>query len=168
MYDPRVLANFILDTADRRGLSITNMALHKIMFFAHGWSIGERGRPLVAATFEAWQHGPVMPIIYRQFSKFGRQPVRDRATRVDVATGRDMPIEGVLAPEDAAFVERVTEMLGPVSALVLSDMSHEPGGPWDAVWNSRERVNPGMVIPHDLIANHFKQQAAGRKHAHVH
>lgn len=168
MYDPRVLANFILDAADRRGLSITNMALHKIMFFAHGWSIGERGRPLVAATFEAWQHGPVMPIIYRQFSKSGRQPVRDRATRVDVASGRDVPVAGSLAADDAAFVERVTEMLGPVSALVLSDMSHEPGGPWDMVWNSSRRVNPGMVIPHDMIATHFKAQAAERKKTHVH
>lgn len=168
MYDPRVLANFILDAADRLGLLITNMALHKIMFFAHGWSIAERGRPLVAATFEAWQHGPVMPIIYRQFSKFGRQPVRDRATRVDIATGRDVRMDAKLAVDDAAFVERVTAMLGPVSALVLSDMSHEPGGPWDLVWNSKQRVNPGMVIPHDLIASYFAQQAAGRKQTHVH
>jgi uncharacterized phage-associated protein len=168
MYDPRALANFILDAADRQGLVITHMALHKIMFFAHGWSLAERGEPLLAATFEAWQHGPVLPIVYRQFSKCGRQPIRDRATRIDLATGRDLRFDAVLAAEDAAFVERVTELLGPVSALVLSDMSHEPGGPWDMVWNGKQRVNPGMVIPHALIAEHFRERAAARKGRHVH
>lgn len=168
MYDPRALANFILDVADRRGFSVTNMALQKIMFFAHGWSLAERGKPLLTATFEAWPRGPVLPIIYRQFSKFGREPIRDRATRIDMISGHDEYVSPILANEDADFVQSVTEMLAPVSAFVLSDMSHEPDGPWDLVWNSKQRTNPGMVISHDLIADYFTNQAAERKSGHVH
>jgi hypothetical protein len=95
--DPRAVANFILDVADIRGLPITNMSLNKIIYFAHGWSLGKRGKPLVSATFEAWQHGPVLPLIYRQFSKAGSMAISFRATAIDPSSGRVFDTEPDIA-----------------------------------------------------------------------
>ncbi|URK89026.1 hypothetical protein LP421_15955 [Rhizobium sp. RCAM05350] len=34
-YDPRAVANLLLDEADRLGIKITNLALQKLLYFAH-------------------------------------------------------------------------------------------------------------------------------------
>ena len=36
-YDARAVANFILDLAERDGRALTQVALLKILYFAHGW-----------------------------------------------------------------------------------------------------------------------------------
>ena len=46
MLDVRALANFILDKADERGISITNMALNKIAYFVHCDYLIEKSDPL--------------------------------------------------------------------------------------------------------------------------
>lgn len=56
-YDPRALANFMLDEAERNGLALTNLASQKLLYFAHGMFLNETKRPLVKGFFEAWQYG---------------------------------------------------------------------------------------------------------------
>ncbi|EPZ76727.1 hypothetical protein M798_03280 [Brucella melitensis ADMAS-G1] len=34
-YDPRAIANLMLDEADRSGIQVTNLALQKLLYFAH-------------------------------------------------------------------------------------------------------------------------------------
>ena len=63
-YDPRSIANLLLDEADRLAINITNLSLQKLLYFAHGLSLIEDGKPLVSGYFEAWQHGPVHPLVY--------------------------------------------------------------------------------------------------------
>jgi len=58
-FDPRSIANFMLDEADRVGVGITNLALQKLLYFAHGIFLNETKGPLVSGYFEAWQYGPV-------------------------------------------------------------------------------------------------------------
>src|SRR5689334_22090572 len=117
VYDPRIVANFVLDVADSRGLQITNMALNKILYFAHGWSLAQRSEPLISATFEAWQYGPVLPLIYRQFSRAGSDTIDFRATSINPATGEDIVVPANLIPEDESFVAAMTEFYAPRHAF---------------------------------------------------
>jgi uncharacterized phage-associated protein len=34
-YDPRAVANLMLDEADSSGIKVTNLALQKLLYFAH-------------------------------------------------------------------------------------------------------------------------------------
>jgi len=146
--DVREIGNAILGIADAAGFSLTNMSLNKIIYFAHAWSLAHYGRPLVDSAFEAWQYGPVHPQVYRQLKGNKDQPVRCPLTRIDIESGRDVPVEVRLEPEDRELVERVTLFYGRMSAGRLVEISHEPGAPWDQVWATGERVaQPGMVIP---------------------
>ena len=85
--DPRSIANLMLDEADRCGHRITNLALQKLLYFAHAIFLIEEKRPLVSGYFEAWEYGPVNPTAYQAFKSAGTQPITFRATRVEVATG---------------------------------------------------------------------------------
>ena len=73
-YDPRAVANLLLDTADEFGVDVTNLALQKLLYFAHGHFLKQIGQPLVQGAFEAWNNGPVHPAIYHAFKGAGREP----------------------------------------------------------------------------------------------
>ena len=74
--DPRSFANLMLDEGDRLGIELTNLALQKLLYFAHGIFLNEsRGKPLVSGYFEAWQHGPVRPAAYKAFKGAGARPI---------------------------------------------------------------------------------------------
>jgi uncharacterized phage-associated protein len=87
-YDGRAIANCVLDLADAEGIQLSNLALQKIVYFCHAWHLVETGNPLVKTEFEAWQHGPVLQYLYRQFKAFENQPIRARATAMNPHSGK--------------------------------------------------------------------------------
>ena len=86
-YDGRMVANFILDFCEQRGRIVTNLALQKIVYFCHVWSLILLGRALVRHKFEAWEFGPVLPYLYREFKELDRAAINRRATRLDPIDG---------------------------------------------------------------------------------
>jgi uncharacterized phage-associated protein len=104
-YDPRAVANLMLDEADKRGWTITNLALQKLLYFAHGIHLTKTKRPLVSGYFEAWQYGPVHPAVYRAFKPSGSAPIINRAVAKDPLTGktRDLP-----KPTDLEVIDLVS------------------------------------------------------------
>ncbi|MFK4532089.1 putative phage-associated protein [Bradyrhizobium ottawaense] len=52
VYDPRCIANLMLDESERIGQPLTNLALQKLLYFAHAIYLIEHRRPLVSGYFE--------------------------------------------------------------------------------------------------------------------
>jgi uncharacterized phage-associated protein len=161
-YDARVIANFVLDTADRLGLPITNMALNKIIYFSHGWYLAQHREPLVNYKFEAWEHGPVLPNVYHQFKSYRDRPIDGRATSINLETGRDELAVGAIDILDKQFLERMTSFYGLKPAHILSSMSHESDAPWAQTRGAKAR--PGMVISDESIRGYFELKLSKRKH----
>lgn len=156
-YDGRAVANFILSESAEQGWAVTNLSLQKIVYFCHVWSLIELGRPLVRHNFEAWQFGPVLPYLYREFSSFEADPITTRAKKLDRATGEMKEAVGEFDPDTRALLVRVVRFYSRLSAGQLVDLSHVAGGPWEIVWNHGGRVNPGMKIENDKIANFYSK-----------
>lgn len=156
-YDPRAIANLMLDEADRRGIKITNLALQKLLYFAHGIHMKRGKGPLVSGYFEAWQYGPVHPAVYRAFKRNGAEPIAFRAVKQDPLTGRtsELPI-----PDDMAVVDLISDVVrhfGPMSPGRLVDLSHAKGSPWSVVVDkARTNVAFGMRIPDNVILDRFQ------------
>ena len=51
-YDSRAIANLMLDEGQRHSRGITNLALQKLLYFAHGLFLVERSRPYRTCTEE--------------------------------------------------------------------------------------------------------------------
>lgn len=87
-HDSRAVANEILNIAERSGLKLTPMQVLKLAYLAHGWSLSLLDRPLSKHAAQAWQYGPVIPQIYRAFSRFGASHVdelaRDKSTGIEI------------------------------------------------------------------------------------
>src|SRR4051812_4161867 len=92
-HDGRAVANFVLDCADRFGVSVTNLSLQKLVYFCHVWSLIDLRKPLIRHSFEAWEYGPVLQYLYREFKGLGASPIKTRARRLDPFSGRSEVVQ---------------------------------------------------------------------------
>lgn len=156
-YDARSVANLLLDEADRIGIHVTNLALQKLLYFAHGFSLVQEQKPLVVGYFEAWQYGPAHPTVYDAFKSAKGSPIRFRAESCDALTGKRAPLPKVDNHDATRLIQRVLAGYGRSSAGRLVDITHAKGAPWDSIVRKSEHsVVFGMRIPDDVIIEKFK------------
>ncbi|MBB5766714.1 type II toxin-antitoxin system antitoxin SocA domain-containing protein [Xanthomonas euroxanthea] len=134
---------------------MSNLTLQKIAYFCHGWFLVAQGRPLSKHSFEAWQFGPVLQSIYRDFKSFDRSPITARCTALDPLTGERNIVPSIADADAIEVVRQCVSFYGRLRAGTLVEMSHDPGGPWDRSWNSSSEINPGMKIDDLVIRDYF-------------
>ena len=159
-YTSAALANRFLALAESAGELVEPMKLQKLVYFAHGWHLGLKKRPLCSEFVQAWTWGPVFPELYHRVKRWGKEPIMGRVQAVEVAppkvrfTTPDIPVEDTYA---RGLCDRIWRVYGEMSGLALSVLTHESGSPWDQIWTESGGA-PDQVIPNDLIAQHFAQK----------
>lgn len=152
VYDSRAVANYLLKRAREKGGGLTPLQLIKLVYIAHGWTLGLLGRPLLEDDVEAWQYGPVIRRLYGAVAG-GREPIR-----------RPLPGgEAEFELDTQNILDQVFEKYGKFDGLTLSQMTHKAGTPWYKTWSA---LGKNAVIPQDLIRNHFEGLAD--RHAQSH
>lgn len=156
-FDPRSVCNLILDEADHIGRSITNLALQKLLYFAHGLHLVEARKPLVTGFFEAWRFGPVHPTAYHAFKSEGANALRIRATTQDPFTRISRPIPKCVDPAAISRVRRIVNTYGAMTPGWLVEVSHAENAPWAyTVHKARTQTVLGLRIPDDVIRDRFR------------
>jgi uncharacterized phage-associated protein len=148
MHDCRTVANRFLDLAFGGGDSLTPMQLLKLTYIAHGWSLGLYGRALIRDEVQAWKYGPVIPVLYNALRHYRAQPVDENlpAPPNDELTTRELDI-----------VRQTYNIYGNMSGVQLSSLTHQTNTPWALTY--RDSCF-GIVIPTDLIEEHYRRLAA--------
>ncbi|MEQ1867576.1 MAG: type II toxin-antitoxin system antitoxin SocA domain-containing protein, partial [Micropepsaceae bacterium] len=106
-YDARQIANLFLDIAESKRVTLTNMAVNKLVFFSHAHYLAVRACALVHNPFEAWDHGPVAPAVYAEFRRFGASPITSRATVLDISSDIRRVAPTNLTESDRRFVAQI-------------------------------------------------------------
>lgn len=148
MHDSVTVANKFLEIAKGRGDAITPMQLLKLVYIAHGWTLGLYGRPLIRDEVQAWQYGPVIPRLYNATRKFKSQPVEGPLS----VTRDDTPLDG----QESHVISQVYDIYGAMSGLALSRLTHRPGSPWALTYMPGEF---GVTIPTDTIEDYYSRMA---------
>ncbi len=129
---------FLDDLHDGDG--ITNMKLQKLVYYAQGFFVAlNQGKPLFNDSLEAWAHGPVVPLLYHEFKKYGKGHIRYEPGQFDPA---------LLVSNEYELVAEVYEVFGQFSAWKLRNMTHD-----EPPWLNNERQ--AGVIPLTEIQAYF-------------
>ncbi len=157
-YSAKSVSNYLLWKAFRSGVTVTSMKLNKLVYFAHGWHLAIKHRPLIKEPVQAWQHGPVIPTIYYTFKRYGNQPIA--APTFDRGNKLSLPSIPPNDSETARFLDRVWDTYKTLTAKELSDLSHEAGSPWhvsrsDALAAGKTRA---IRIDNRIIKDYFLTQ----------
>lgn len=159
-YSVEAVANRFLDLAFAAGSTdVTPMKLQKLVYNAHGWYLGVLGEPLINDEFEAWQFGPVVGDLYREFQKFGDSPIDEKAKRLTGDMKMFEPsLDDFANPKNAKdCIQAVWDKYKDLSGGQLSTLSHVKGGPWDTVSKQYPGSMPyGLNIPNIIIQRYFE------------
>lgn len=128
---------------------ITPLALQKLLYYAQGISSAIFKEPVFSDTCEAWVHGPVYPEIYRNYKKFGYNPIDD-----EIITYRPGLFNKLSGP-DRQLLNLIADTFGRYSGKVLEQITHAEK-PWQyaragALLNEPSR----QVIPLDFMREYF-------------
>ena len=105
------------ETAER----ITNLKMQKLCYYAQGFALVKLRRPLFSEDIEHWQHGPVVPALWREYRRFRNTPIPPPKRALD---------PGIFNSEVSGILDDVIEIYGSLSAWELRNMTYaEP--PWN-------------------------------------
>lgn len=162
-YDARHVANYLLDEADRVGLSLTQVSLQKTVFYAHGWHMVLADCPLIVGEVEAWTYGPVIRSLRENFRMFGRRPIqKKRAYFYDPISDETLYRTYEISVDDRKFLDQMLAFYGKMDPFILVRMTHRTGSPWDHVMASKDKANLGRIISNSDIKSHFERLLRNR------
>ena len=124
------------------GQPIEKTRLNKLLYFAQGHALSELGHALFSNEIDAWDHGPVVSVVWKGFDKILEN------------TGKTGITDITLSPEEMELILNVWEQYRGYSAKELVDMTHETGTPW------RDVYDPTVLnahIPIELIRQYFQR-----------
>lgn len=151
MADSRTVANRFLRLAKAEGKGLTPMQVLKLVYIAHGWSLGIQGRALIDHPVQAWQYGPVIPQLYRAMKGYGGGFVTENLAEPETPEHLDA--------RATQLIDDVYRLYGHLTGIQLSRITHADNTPWSLTYRPDAQ---GEVIPPDLIADHYRRLAAER------
>lgn len=101
--------------------SLSNLSIQKLLYIAHMFRLGQRGKPLVLDNFEAWDYGPVIPSVYHAAKIYGSGPVRNVFRSVENISEESA---------ENKWLEDVYSALGDKTPGALVAITHTDNGAW--------------------------------------
>lgn len=114
---------------------ITPLKLQKLLYYIQGIALRIYGKPAFSNNISAWQYGPVVEEIYKQYK--GRNPISTPKTDYEVCDGLKK------------IIQLVVSSYGQIEAGTLIDLTHDED-PWI------KSVNSG-TISIELIKDYFNK-----------
>ena len=129
---------------ERSGWSLSNLEMQKLLYLSHMIHLGTNDKPLVSGHFEAWDLGPVHPVLYHKAKVFGARPVSNIFHSVPD------PEDGT---EEFATLDSTMNGLSRLSGTQLVSITHWDCGAWAQNYIPGGR---GIVIPNSDIKNEYQ------------
>lgn len=156
------VANWFLERSWREpeSLHCDQMKLYKLTYYANAWYLGNGCGELFQEDVKAWPHGPVVPDLYGQFKKFGRNRITELGKRLEPRA--DGGFGFVVPRHDGSldsFFESVWNVYKDKSGIQLSNMTHMDGEPWTIVAESYGYdLSSKPTIPSEIIEAVFARR----------
>jgi uncharacterized phage-associated protein len=167
---PVQVANEFLELSRSRG-GLSNLALQKLAYIAHGWHLALTGEPLVGESVAAWKFGPVFPSLYHRAKEHQDSRLTELLQTMKFLSADDgklsFAFETPRLSADASTakgaIQEVWEKYGELSPFQLVELTHAAGTPWAMVTDAaRKQYGPDfwnvvrdLTIPDDIIQNHY-------------
>lgn len=135
MYSALEIAKYVINKCTRDRYPISNLQLQKILYYIQKEFL-ENGSIAFEEEIEAWQFGPVVPCVYRQYCGFGALPIR-------------MPYVTNISEEYQRVINPIVERKRVLNPWDMVGDTHMEGKAWDEIYKDGEGDH--QVIPKELI-----------------
>ena len=136
------VARYILTKCNKEGQPISNLQLQKMLYYIQYEFLRETGEPLFEDDFEAWKFGPVIPVVYYEYSHMG-------AFRIGADYKDYDKILSEMSKDEIDMLNDIIVDKRDMNVWSMVDNTHKKGKAWDLIFKDGEGF--GDVISKDLI-----------------
>ena len=133
------VANYFIEKAQTTYDDVSHMKLHKLLYYAQGYYLANKNKPLFNLDISKWDYGPVVPFVYKKFMQIGGGPRLKPHPEGEPSR---------LPKEIQVFLDEIWQTYGKFTGLQMSDMSHQ-----EAPWLETEMYR---TIDPEKIKDYFK------------
>jgi Uncharacterized phage-associated protein len=114
---------FLAKTDLELGDIMTNLKIQKLVYYAQGFSMAILGKPLFDESIEAWEHGPVCPVLYHKYKGNKAMPIDP---------GKDLKeASKPFTSRQCKLLDDVYKTYGCYAAWTLREITHQ-----DTAWHN--------------------------------
>ena len=144
MYRAVEVAEYLIHSANlEEDGSLTNLKLQKLLYYVQGFHIALFGEPLFSDSIEAWNYGPAVPSVYREYEPFG----------TGLLPGDDRFNPESIDPQSQDLIDEVYGVYGKYTGTVLTNFTHQ-----EKPWLETDR---SCAIEPELLRDYFQTQLVG-------
>lgn len=134
------IARYIISYCGEQKYSISNLKLQKILYFVQAEFLVATGLPCFIEEIEAWDFGPVVPEVYREYKIFGSANIPVFVVGKSIRLGF----------EEERLIDGIVDECAKYTASQLVEITHNQT-PW------MKAYIPGMnrVISKEAIRDYF-------------
>lgn len=140
---------FLAHQDSTAGDTISNLKLQKLCYYAQGFSLALLGKPMFGNRIEAWQHGPVIPELYREYRTYDAASIPVPKKPLD-------DIDAQFTKKQLEVLKDVSEVYGQFSAWKLRDLTHQEP-PWLKHYDVEDYIHNETIPIADMV-DYFKTQ----------
>ena len=122
------------------GTPIEKTRLNKLLYFAQGHAFTELGHELFKNEIDAWDHGPVVAVVWTNFDKIVEHAKKDGISDVQIS------------PDELDIIMGVWDQYRHFTATELVEITHQKGSPWLDIYRPNKK---NLHIPKELIKQYF-------------
>lgn len=165
MKDSTKIANEFIKRAMINNKPLTQMQLQKLVYIAHGWYLAIHDTALTSDSTQAWDYGPVYPLLWEALKNYGSRPVKKRIKVGDTIAGcfmdnADEEVVANLTIEQSIFIDEIYKKYAKFDAFQLSAMTHKQDTPWYKKYVKEGNIKG--IIDNLSIKTHFTEIAQNK------
>ena len=141
MADVEKIAKYIIGA-----LEVDNLKLQKLLYYSQAvfLCLNKNEKPVFTDRIEAWQYGPVVPVIYHKYKPNGFETIpSDNEDEVD------------LSADELKAVDLTLSYYGKMSPLDLVTRTHNED-PWKNVYKPRQNNEITTESIYEFYKDHIK------------
>lgn len=132
-----------------------HLKLMKLLYFLDFWHFRETGRSVTGLSYQAWERGPVSPVVYHELKpennpKDLKEHVFVQYRQFDKKEGECLFIQSkktfnpkIFTKRELEILERVAYIFKESKAQEMTDASHLPNSPWSTT--VKQKGESGLI-----------------------
>lgn len=142
-YNALDIARYVINYSLEINSPVSNLKLQKLLYFIQGNFLRILDRPCFKDDIEAWKYGPVIPIVYREFKKFGSNYIGKIEYVYDLENNKFKPVKREfnfhISEEEKKVIESVIQECKNFSSSYLVELTHKQS-PWIKAYRKYDKT----------------------------
>lgn len=158
MYNVLDVSRFIINYCNEKDYILSNLKLQKILYFIQAYYLSktEKKQPCFKERIEAWSFGPVVPVAYHEYKRFGSTNIPNVTTYIELDEQNFWESKVVkytddaLEDDDKELIRELVDNFSKISTTRLVQITHN-----QLPWIEAYKQGQNNVITVEAIRSYF-------------